>query len=109
MMLVTLRSWAREARGRNSDGEVADLLDQLADVRAAALRKKLGGPGWVSAADVPDGVVFVAASCPKGVRYRREGNKIRQLLPYGTGRLDSPAIIDAAHQADGAGYVEVRL
>lgn len=108
MMLETLRSWAREARGRNRDAEVADILDQLADTRAAALRSKLGGPGWVSAADVPDGVVFVAASRPKGVRYRREGNKCRSLPPYGSGRLDSPEIIDAAYKADGAGYVEAR-
>lgn len=108
MMLGNLRSMSREARNRHDDIEVADLLDQVADRRAAELRASLGGPGWLSAADVPEGVVFVAASRPKGIRYRREGPKCWSLPPYGSGRLVSPAVIDAAHEADGAGYVEPR-
>lgn len=108
MMLGNLRSMSREARNRHDDIEVADMLDRLADARAAVLRESLGGPGWVSAAEVPEGIVFVAASRPKGLRYRREGIKCRSLLPYGTNRLVSPEVIDAAHEADGAGYVQAR-
>lgn len=108
MRLGNLRAMARDARLRHDDPELATLLDQLADSRSVAIREQLGGPGWLSAAEVPDGTVFVAAARPRGVRYRREGEMVRAMLPHGTGRLCSPANVDVANEADHAGYVVYR-
>lgn len=106
--LGNLRVMARDARIRHEDPELGELLDQLADNRSVAIREQLGGPGWLTAAEVPDGTVFVAAARPRGVRYRREGEMVRSMLPYGTGRLCSPANVDVANEADHAGYVADR-
>lgn len=108
MLLGNLRAMAREAALRHFDDEVAAALDAIGDARAAALRDKLGGPGWVSAADVPEGTVFCAAARPRGVWWRREGEGCRSLPPHETGRLDSPAKVDAANEWERAGYVEAR-
>lgn len=64
MTIRSLHDWARQA-ARSDDTEVSQWLLSQADARAAAARESYGrGPGWASAADIPDGALFHAATDP---------------------------------------------
>lgn len=107
MSLGNLRAMALDARRRHDDAEVAEALDAIAAARSIEIRRELGGCGWERVQDIPDGKVFCAATRPRGVRWRREGELFRALPPSGTGRLYSAGAIESANAWDTAGYVEV--
>lgn len=104
--LLRLRGWADDARAHD-DTDLAELLGEIAEARATAVREALGGDWWLSTADVPEGVMFRPAVESAPLTYMKVDGRCLALPPEGSGSSYSTTHIDSVWR-DAAGFVEAQ-